>query len=75
MFIGACLENGARQIYLQWKTNRKSYMAYQMPATPRQWPWVTLKVIHRLHSSRTVKIKKQVSLHSTESLPKFPGFI
>ena len=36
------------KIYLQWKTNRKSYMAYQMAATV-----VTLndfKVIHRLHA-------------------------
>jgi len=32
-------------VYLQRKTNRKSYMAYQMAATA-----VTLKVIHRLNA-------------------------
>jgi len=33
------------EIYLEWKTNRKSYMAYQMAATA-----VILKVIHRLRA-------------------------
>ena len=34
------------QIYLQWKTNRKSYMAYQVAATALTC--MTFKVIHRL---------------------------
>ena len=37
------------QIYLQWKTNRKSYI-WPIKWQQRQWPWMTLKVIHWLQA-------------------------
>ena len=49
-------------IYVQWKSDRKSYMTYQMASS--QWPSMTLKVIHRLHDFSNV-IRRTFVLHFT----------